>query len=528
MALNLQFLAVFVCALVCTSAHSALTFHSFDDICSNNIPNPYDDLDKRQSLEIIEGCPDAKSLALQQCNNYLSIIGATDCSSCVCVDKTPQDVDCYGEVHYLIGTMFQRKFTKSTVKTSEEDCPEMSGSTGVRGSSTNEGDFCISQLDYNNYQSLLNSNSCDSDNDGNPDKCPDGFLSVATQKNGQKGCYEVECPPQGTLSSTVPTSASQYTNSSGIVCDGLCAYDVGSGQKADSSSGFISVSGVSRGQVCGQGIGDQGFTPDDESNNCTVSTNAAGNEQLSCVDAPDIPTPDPNSNIDTDSITGNRVDESDSEAPPTDPCVAAGDCDSDSVVEAIKENTKLTAEKLEEIINANIKTQEDLTGKMLDALAELDKSNQYASNDIIEAINRNGVSTVTTISNTSFGHSGSGDGSSSDGGSLTGLDDLTNILTGDGDITDDTTAEQKREQLGLLDKLPEQTYSLDDYSQNYTGLIQNAQACPEKRPVPLTIGGKTYQFELHFQPICDVSEFIGMLLVMMATLSSGALVVRSF
>ncbi len=522
-------LAAFTAAFV-FKAQAALNFHSFDAICPPDTPkpNPYD------NPSLTQGLIEQKTIKpwKESCKEY----GYDYCQPHPDVSTSGKGGNnCYMTNGYGMQCTQWGLWFDDILLDGPQACPDFNDngtlSQGVQGNDSQGQTLCVSQSVFNDY--ISNSSPCDADNDGKKD-CPQGYIDVVIESGGKKGCYEVECPPQGTSSDRVMVSASKLqSGEGGIACDrGMCAYDVAGGQVGELASGQVGVVGISRGQICGQGPNDKSFTPDSDKSECDVFINAAGNEQLKCDKGEEEPPEE--SQVDTDSTTDNDLNEDDSEMPDPDPCQVADDCGSGDIIKAIKDSSAKNSMKIEEAANAQIKTQEDLTGKLLLALKELDKSIVSGNEKINRAIvNTGGNSQI--VGGSTGDSSGSGDSIDVD---MSGVEsqlqnvndklDITNAHLDDLTNTDvpATTQASLEAQFGLTSELEERTIVLDDYSAEFDNFI-TAEGCPASRSYNFTVRGTSYGIDFNYQPICDISEFIGSLMIITATLASGFMVQRA-
>ena len=134
--------------------------------------------------------------------------------------------------------------------------------------------------------------SIDIDEDGEIDVCvkDNPALEQCPQGNYKYklagGCVPIECGSSGSQS-TMWASGGTYNNTTGTYCDGSCAHSVSGGQNSDNYSGNIGISGVSTGEVCGQGGIEDRWHNEGVGDDC-VSENGF----LSCPNGntPDAPT----------------------------------------------------------------------------------------------------------------------------------------------------------------------------------------------------------------------------------------------
>ncbi|MDX2367540.1 MAG: hypothetical protein QNK36_03920 [Colwellia sp.] len=99
------------------------------------------------------------------------------------------------------------------------------------------------------------------------EQCEQGNFQFAIGGN----CIPIDCGDSGTQS-TMWASGSVYNNTSGTWCDGSCAHSVSGGQNNDSYNGNIGLSGVSTGEICGQGGLEDRWHNEGNGDNC-VSEN---------------------------------------------------------------------------------------------------------------------------------------------------------------------------------------------------------------------------------------------------------------
>ena len=213
-------------------------------------------------------------------------------------------------------------------------------------------------------------------------ECPAGYhTKKVSEQLGSDTCLPNECPAAGTsedlYSSTstggdpfiVLTNGAESVKRTGLYCNNGCAYDV-----ADESSIYHAsqATGVSLGSACGEAPYEDGFLSDsDTQNQCTTTTDANGVSLISCPppSGNDGNEPD-NTEIDNDP---NKKDTSD--PVPEEPCTGEN-CDSQNIVNAIKDQTK------ELIQNDN-----DNHNLMIDTVTNNAEHTIDAINDVTQAVN---------------------------------------------------------------------------------------------------------------------------------------------
>jgi hypothetical protein len=130
----------------------------------------------------------------------------------------------------------------------------------------------------------------------NLEQCPQGNYKYKLAG----GCVPIECDDSGSQS-TMWASGGTYNNTTGTYCDGSCAHSVSGGQNSDGYSGNIGLTGVSTGEICGQGGIEDRWHNEGTGVDC-VSQNGF----LSCPngDTPDTP-PDtePTVNLEPEKVT---------------------------------------------------------------------------------------------------------------------------------------------------------------------------------------------------------------------------------
>lgn len=211
----------------------------------------------------------------------------------------------------------------------------------------------------------------DSDDDGQPDACyiDNPALEQCPQGNYKYklagGCVPIDCGGSG-QQKTMWASGDIYTNTTGTYCSGDCAFSVAGGQNPDNYTGNIGITGVSTGDICGQGGLEDRWFNEGVGEDC-VSENGF----ISCPngDTPDAPTEN-TPTIDLDSETF-QLEEITPLIPNEEVCV---DGDASCEVRNLKETlvTKgLEQNEIDKILhNKKIAADEKTTNKIVDGINE--------------------------------------------------------------------------------------------------------------------------------------------------------------
>ncbi len=180
-------------------------------------------------------------------------------------------------------------------------------------------------------------------------ECPSGYSKY--EVNGQ--CVPTDCPPLG--------AAGGFMNGSGaaLTCSNGCAYNYSEGGVA-----------YSMGMTC-----DADGVEDSESGNCSVDTNGWGGEHVTC---PDWSDPDSAPPKEQDPVDGEGHKSDPEENGPTEPdpeCdLTDGACQTESVVTAIKNQTKELKTKLDENHNKSVDQREENTNALIGGLNNINET----------------------------------------------------------------------------------------------------------------------------------------------------------